>query len=63
MEPIAQSVEDHLIDALSFKLRPGASYISNRRSVTYFPQGGNDYSPNGVKGHSIDADRRQLVGP
>jgi len=49
MEAIAQSAEDHLIDALSFKLRPGASYITNRRSVTYFPQGGNDYSPNGVR--------------
>jgi len=45
----AQSVEDNLIDALSFKLRPGASYITDRRSVTYFPQGGNSYSPAGVK--------------
>ena len=49
MEATAQSVEDFLIDGLSFKLRPGASYITNRRSVSYFPQGGNQYSPNGVK--------------
>ena len=49
MEATAQSVEDYLIDGLSFKLRPGASYITNRRSVSYFPQGGNQYSPNGVK--------------
>jgi len=49
MEATAQSVEDYLIDGLSFKLRPGASYITNRRSVSYFPQGGNQYSPTGVK--------------
>ena len=49
MEATAQSVEDYLIDGLSFKLKPGASYITNRRSVTYYPHGGNTYSPNGVK--------------
>lgn len=49
MEATAQSVEDYLIDASSFKLKPGASYITNRRSVTYFPVGGNQYSVAGVK--------------
>jgi hypothetical protein len=49
MEAHAQSVEDNLINSLSFKLRPGASYVTNRRSVTYWPQGGNSYAPNGVK--------------
>ena len=49
MEATAQSVEDLLIEGLSFKLRSGASYITNRRSVSYYPQGGNSYSPNGVK--------------
>ena len=49
MESHAQSVDDHLIDSLSFKLKPGASYVTDRRSVTYFPQGGNQYSPTGVK--------------
>ena len=49
MEAHAQSVEDNLIDSLSFELRPGASYVTDRRSVTYFPQGGNSYSPAGVK--------------
>ena len=49
MEATAQSVEDLLIDGLSFKLRAGASYITNRRSVSYYPQGGNSYSPTGVK--------------
>ena len=36
-------------DSLSFKLRHGASYVTDRRSVTYFPQSGNSYSPAGVK--------------
>ena len=49
MEAVAQGVEDYLIDSLSFKLQPGASYITNRRSVSYFPTGGNEYSPVGVK--------------
>ena len=49
MESHAQSVEDTLIDSLSLKLRPGASYVTDRRSVSFFTQGGNDYQPNGVK--------------
>ena len=49
MESHAQSVEDNLIDSLSFKLRPGASYVTDRRSVSFFTQGGNDYQPNGAK--------------
>ena len=49
MEAHAQSVEDNLIDSLQFNLRSGASYITDRRSVSYFTQGGNDYAPNGVK--------------
>jgi len=49
MEATAQSVEDQLVNSLSFKLNPGASYVTNRRSVTYYPHGGNSYSSNGVK--------------
>ena len=49
MESHAQSVEDNLNDSLSFKLKPGASYVTDRRSVSFFTQGGNDYRPNGVK--------------
>ena len=49
MEDTANSVEDHLIEGLSFKLKSGASYVQSRRSVTFMPQGGNDYSSNGVK--------------
>ena len=49
MESHAQSVEDNLIDSLNFKLRHGASYATDRRSVSYFPLGGNDSSPTCVK--------------
>jgi len=49
MESHAQATEDYLIEGLSFKLEPGASYVTNRRSVTFYPQGGNSYTPTGVK--------------
>ena len=46
---MANSVEDVLVDGLSFKLKPGASYINERKSVTFHPQGSNIYSTNGTK--------------
>ena len=49
MEHHAQSIDDALIGGLGYKLKPGASYVTNRRSVSYFASGGNTYSPNGVK--------------
>ena len=49
MEHHAQSVDDALIGGLSYKLKPGASYVTNRSSVSYFASGGNTYSPNGVQ--------------
>ena len=49
MEHHAQSVDDALIGGLSYKLKAGASYVNNRRSVSFFASGGNQYSPNGVK--------------
>ena len=45
VEAIANSVEDKLIDGLSFKMQPGASYVIDRKSVTYHPQGSNIYEP------------------
>ena len=40
---MASSVEDYLIEGLSFKLNPGASYVTDRRSVSYFTAGSNIY--------------------
>ena len=45
VEAIASGIEDKLIDGLSFKMQPGASYVVDRRSVTYHPQGSNIYTP------------------
>ena len=47
VEAMATGVEDKLIDGLSFKMNPGASYVVDRRSVTYHPQGSNIYKSSG----------------
>ena len=49
MEAVANSTEDKLVDGLSFQLKPGASYVTERKSVTYHPQGSNICSTNGTK--------------
>ena len=43
VDSMASSVEDYLIEGLSFKLNPGASYVTERRSVSYFTAGSNIY--------------------
>ena len=59
----AQSVDDALIGGLSYKLKPGRSYVTNRRSVSYFAQGGNQYSPNGVKVMKFNLTGDQWLDP
>ena len=49
MEHHAQSVDDALIGGLSYKLKAGASYVTDRRAVTFFASGGNQYSSSGAK--------------
>ena len=49
MEHHAQSVGDALIGGLSYKLKAGAPYVTDRRSVSFFASGGNQYSSTGVK--------------
>ena len=63
MEHHAQSVDDALIGGLSYKLKAGASYVTNRRSVSYFASGGNTYSPNGVKVMKFNLTGDQLLDP
>ena len=63
MEAHAQAVEDNLIDRLQFKLRPGASYVTNRRSVTFFPQGGNSYTPSGGRVIKVNMTSDQWLDP
>ena len=45
MEHYANSVEDHLVDGLKYKLEPGASYVQSRRQVAWYPSGSAIYSP------------------
>ena len=45
METIVNGTEDVLIDALSYKLGNSASYINDRKSVTFWPSGSNIYKP------------------
>ena len=40
---IANSAEDLLIDSFQFKIPPGASYVTDRRSVSFFTAGSNIY--------------------
>ena len=63
MEQHAQSVEDNLIEGLSFKLRPTASYVTDRRSVTFWPSGGNSYSPSSVTVVKIMVSDDQWLDP
>ena len=39
----------YLIDNIPYKLKPGASYINERKSVTFHPSGSNIYSCTGTK--------------
>ena len=49
MDTIAANTEDTLVDEMDFSLKNSASYIQSRRFSSFFPAGGNSYSPNGVK--------------
>ena len=46
METVSNSIEDQLIYGLSYKLGATASYLTERKSSTYFAMGGNSYAPN-----------------
>ena len=58
VEAMANSVEDYLIDGLSFKLAPGASYITNRRNVTWYTSGSQNY----ISGQGARVIRIQMNG-
>ena len=50
MEAITNASDDVLIDSLSFKLKSGASYVTDRKSSTFWSIGSNAYTPvGGVK--------------
>jgi hypothetical protein len=43
MEAHANSVDDVLVDGLSYKLKNSAKYVTDRKSVTFHPSGSNIY--------------------
>ena len=45
METVINASEDVLIEPLSFKLGNSASYVTDRKSVTFWPSGSNIYKP------------------
>ena len=60
------SPEDILVDNLSFKLNKGASYITDRRSVRFYPSGSNVYKPtsgNRVLKFSLNAEDNGWLDP
>ena len=64
VEVIANSREDALIDGFMFKLAKTASYITNRRSCTFHPQGSNIYAPaNGTKLMKISLNGSDWLDP
>lgn len=59
MEAPAQRFEDSLIDSL----HSSASSVTDRHSVIFFPQGGNQNTPNGVKVIEINVHGDQWRDP
>ena len=49
MEHTLSASEDALIESLTFNLPNSANFITDRRSVSFFPSNGNEFSPQGVK--------------
>ena len=47
VDPMASIAEDYLIESFQFKIPPGASYVTDRRAVSYFTSGSNIYTSNG----------------
>ena len=44
VDAMAASAEDYLIDSVSSKLPSTASYVIDRRSVSYWTAGANEYA-------------------
>jgi hypothetical protein len=51
---IGSSSEDALLESLRFKLPPSASYIQERRLVSWYPSGASTFSPTGVREARFD---------
>jgi len=64
LESHAQAVENVLHASLSFKLRPSASYVTDRKFVTFWPQGSSEYKvTGGVKVIKINVNGTDWLDP
>ena len=65
VDSMASSIEDYLIEGLSFKLNPGASYVTDRRSVSYYTACSNIYQSGSglVSSASISRARAGWIPP
>lgn len=52
-----------LADSLLFKVQPAGTYVTDRRSLTLFSQGGHQHTPNGVRDIHIHIDVGSWQGP
>ena len=48
METILTTVEDNILDALTFQLGSSSNYITERKSVSFYASGSNIYTPQGT---------------
>ena len=49
MESILAGQQDTILNSLEFNLPISVNYITDRKSVSFYPSGSNEYSPEGVK--------------
>ena len=47
MDSVVNSIDDQLVEGLSYKLDKTASYITDRRDVSFFASGSDVYTPVG----------------
>ena len=47
VDSMASIADDYLIESFQFKIPPGASYVTDRHTVSYFTPGSNIYTSNG----------------
>ena len=46
-DTLANRAEGHLTESFQLKIPPGASYVTDRRTVSYFTAGSSIYTSNG----------------
>ena len=49
LESFAQTADQQLLGALSYKLSPGANYITDRRSSVFYTSAAGSFKNNGVR--------------